>query len=101
MSRYWLDSILKHDNIALRFPPQEQIDRVALLDVKPKPDVVTRVYMLFQGIESTELDKWTDAQSRAKDGVAFWREVTGVEDEDRQTDSGLFRVLEWGGMEIK
>ena len=37
---------------------------------------------------------------RAGDDVGFWRDVVGVESSERQKDQTLFRVLEWGGMEI-
>jgi len=56
--------------------------------------------MLFQKVDSSQLDLWADAVKRAGDDVEFWREIVGVGSKDRQEDKNLFRVLEWGGMEI-
>lgn len=99
MPSYWLPSILKHSHIALRFLPQRDYEQAAKLSVKPAPDVVTRVFMLFRGVKDAELDDWSDAAARAGDSVDFWRDVVGV-DLDAALDNSLFRVLEWGGMEL-
>lgn len=56
--------------------------------------------MLFQKIDIGQLDLWANASKRAEDDVEFWRAVVGVDDKGRQDDKNLFRVLEWGGMEI-
>ncbi|KAK4687810.1 hypothetical protein P7C73_g2300, partial [Tremellales sp. Uapishka_1] len=96
---YWLPSILKHKYVALRFLPQTVYEPACPLDITPEPDVMTRVFMLFRGIDS--LDPWEEANKRAMDGIIDWRAVVGVADEARQNDTQLFRVLEWGGMEIK
>ena len=74
--------------------------QAAPLDTSPQPDIVTRVFMLFQKVDSSQLDLWADAVKRAGDDVEFWREIVGVGSKDRQEDKNLFRVLEWGGMEI-
>lgn len=70
--------------------------------VLPAPDVVTRVFMLFRGVAPGDLGLWTQAAERAaaEDGATFWAQVVGV-DAARASDRGLFRVLEWGGMEVK
>jgi len=70
--------------------------------VSPVPDVVTRVFMLFRGVAKDDLGLWCQAAARAtaEDGATFWAQVVGV-DTVRAWDGGLFRVLEWGGMEIK
>ena len=70
--------------------------------VSPAPDVVTRVFMLFRGVAADDLGLWEQAAARAiaEDGPTFWAQVVGV-DLVRASDRGLFRVLEWGGMEIK
>lgn len=91
--------LLKHQHVALRFVPQVAYETSAPLDVSPKPDIVTRVFMLFQGINETELPSWSEAEERAKDDVSFWNAVVGI-DEVKQKDETLFRVLEWGGMEV-
>jgi hypothetical protein len=72
----------------------------APLDISPRPDIVTRVFMLFQKVDIDQLDSWADAVSKTKEDVGFWRDVVGVESKDQQEDGSLFRVLEWGGMEI-
>ncbi|KAK0219256.1 hypothetical protein IW262DRAFT_1448992 [Armillaria fumosa] len=97
---YWLPSILKHDFVALRFLPQASYEHAAPLDVEPKPDVVTRVFMLFKRVCEDELDEWEGALSRASKSVEVWKGVVGAE-YDMAKDEALFRVLEWGGMEVK
>ncbi|VDB94114.1 unnamed protein product [Peniophora sp. CBMAI 1063] len=96
---YWLPSILKHSYVALRFLPQEEYEQAAELTVKPTPDVVTRVFMLFRGVKESQLADWELARARASEDAAFWRDVVGV-DLSAALDDTLFRVLEWGGMEV-
>ncbi|TFK53741.1 hypothetical protein OE88DRAFT_1626659 [Heliocybe sulcata] len=96
---YWLPSLLKHSHVALRFLRQEAYERAAPLDVVPAPDVVTRVFMLFKGIDQESLRDWSAAQDKAKEDVQWWRDIVGV-DLDKAGDGKLFRVLEWGGMEV-
>jgi hypothetical protein len=96
---YWLPSILKHEHIALRFVPQLAYERAASLGISPQPDVVTRVFMLFRGISKEHLENWSNAQMQAEKDVAWWVDVVGV-DLARAGDMALFRVLEWGGMEV-
>lgn len=55
--------------------------------------------MIFRGVAEEELQGWTAANSRASEDVAHWRKVVGV-DLERALDTNLFRVLEWGGMEV-
>jgi hypothetical protein len=100
--RYWLPSLLKHEYIALRFITQSSYEKAAQMRVSPTPDVVTRVFMLFRGVHSDDVVLWAPAASRAAadDGATFWSNVVGV-DALRASDPTLFRVLEWGGMEIE
>ncbi|KAJ6470701.1 hypothetical protein DFH09DRAFT_1477427 [Mycena vulgaris] len=92
---YWLPALLKHTRVALRFVPQAAYERAARLDIVPAPDVVTRVFMLFKGVAAEDVGAWpTGAEDPAR-----WRAVVGV-DVERAQDAGLFRVLEWGGMEV-
>ncbi|KAG6917025.1 hypothetical protein DXG01_004151 [Tephrocybe rancida] len=86
-----------HKYIALRFMPQAEYSRIAPLDISPKPDVVTRVFMLFQGVRN--LDAWPSAQKRARNAVKQWAHIVGV-DTAAAFDKDLSRVLEWGAMEI-
>ncbi|KAG9020743.1 hypothetical protein FS837_007912, partial [Tulasnella sp. UAMH 9824] len=95
---YWLPSFLEHEYIALRFIPQVDYEASAPLLVEPKPDVVTRVLMLFQGIMAAQLAEWEEARERSLADVSMWKGIVGTEDA-RQRDESLFRVLEWGGME--
>jgi hypothetical protein len=67
--------------------------------------------MLFKGIAESELSQWENARMRAKavdgDGatgrssweVDWWQDVVGV-DIERALDTYMYRVLEWGGMEV-
>ncbi|KAG1851689.1 hypothetical protein F4604DRAFT_1959187 [Suillus subluteus] len=96
---YWLPDILKHEYIALRFVPQSAYERAASLNISPQPDMVTRVFMLFRGIPKEHLANWANAQMQAEKDVAWWVDVVGV-DLARAGDMALFRVLEWGGMEV-
>ncbi|KAG2746392.1 hypothetical protein P692DRAFT_201867792 [Suillus brevipes Sb2] len=96
---HWLPSFLKHEYIALRFVPQAAYERAASLSISPQPDVVTRVSMLFKGIRKEHLGDWANAQIQAERDVGWWVDVVGV-DPARAGDATLFRVLEWGGMEL-
>jgi hypothetical protein len=71
----------------------------APLSVDPKPDVVTRIFMIFTGVADEDRFKWVSANLRAREDVAWWKNAVGIE-ETRMKDQRLFRVLEWGGMEI-
>ena len=64
------------------------------------PDIVTRVFMLHQKVDKTDLHLWGTAIKKADEDVKFWRKVIGVAEREIQEDKSLFRVLEWGGMEI-
>ena len=72
--------------------------------ILPVPDVVTRVFMLFRGVAPSDLGFWEQAAARATSaedgGATFWAQVVDV-DSVRASDRALFRVLEWGGMEVK
>lgn len=83
----------------MRFVPQAAYERAAPLDIVPAPDIVTRVFMLYKGVEENALLDWSSARARAADDVAWWKDVVGV-NVDRARDARLFRVLEWGGMEV-
>ncbi|KAK0184738.1 hypothetical protein F5146DRAFT_1144849 [Armillaria mellea] len=96
---YWLPEILEHDYVALRFLPQASYEHAAPLEVEPKPDVVTRVFMLFTRVCEDELVEWEGALTRAFENVDIWKGIVGV-DGHKAKDNGLFRVLEWGGMEV-
>ncbi|KAL0065789.1 hypothetical protein AAF712_007277 [Marasmius tenuissimus] len=96
---YWLPSFLKHKYIALRFLPQVEYEAAAPLDITPTPDVVTRIFMLFRGVKHEVVADWKEAVERAAEDHAFWRDVVNV-DVDTASDESLFRVLEWGGMEV-
>ena len=100
--RYWLPDLLKHEYVALRFLPQASYEQAAKMRVSPAPDIVTRVFMLFRGVAPGDLDFWSRAAARAtaEDGATFWANVVGI-DSARASDPRLFRVLEWGGMEVK
>lgn len=87
--------MLEHENIVLRFLPQRSFEKSAPLTVKPTPDVVTRVFMIFQGVPNKDLKKWSAASSTPKD----WGKLIGV-NLSRASNTNLFRVLKWGGMEV-
>ncbi|RPD59672.1 ubiquitin-domain-containing protein [Lentinus tigrinus ALCF2SS1-6] len=95
---YWLPALSRKPYVALRFLPQATYERAAQLEVTPAPDVVTRVFMLFRGIasEDVESDIWTAARDRV--GEMDWPSVVGVK-QDAWNES-RFRVLDWGAMEV-
>ena len=64
--------------------------------MSPKPDIVTRVFMLFRGVAAEEVDFWAEARERV--GQVDWEAVVGVRPE--AWDKNHFRVLEWGAMEV-
>jgi hypothetical protein len=71
--------------------------------ISPMPDIVTRAFMLFRGVAPGDLGLWEQAATRAaaEDGhPTFWARIVGV-DPVRASNDSLFRVLEWGGMEVK
>ena len=97
---YWLPEMLKHKHIALRFVPQSAYERAAPLKILPAPDIITRVFMLFKGVDEGLLSDWPQARDRAHHSASFWKDVVGTNYE-RSMDESLFRVLEWGGMEVR
>jgi hypothetical protein len=70
------------------------------MNLTSTPDVMTRVFMLFRGVDERELQYWEAAQAKAGEDPGVWRDVVGV-DVDMALDAGLFRVLDWGGMEVE
>ncbi|KAG8901336.1 hypothetical protein FRC00_007827 [Tulasnella sp. 408] len=84
--------------VALKFIPQASFERAAPLDISPRPDVVTRIFMLFQGAKASEVSHWQPAESRASESPELWRPVVGLD--DKEVDANAFRVVEWGGMEV-
>ncbi|KAK0471011.1 hypothetical protein IW261DRAFT_1425528 [Armillaria novae-zelandiae] len=96
---YWLPEILKHNYVALHCLPQASYEHAAPLAVEPKPDIVTRVFMLFTRVCGDELVQWEGALTRAFESVDIWKGVVGVDGHGME-DEGLSRVLGWGGMEV-
>ncbi|KAG9046839.1 hypothetical protein FS837_003547 [Tulasnella sp. UAMH 9824] len=85
---FWLPSILKREHIAFRFIHQYDLNTAAKLQISPTPDVVTRIFMLFQGVPSSELKHWKDGMGQGKESkkgsvAKVWRDVVGVKAEDR------------------
>ncbi|KAF9061949.1 hypothetical protein BDP27DRAFT_1428424 [Rhodocollybia butyracea] len=78
---YWLPSFNKHTHVALHFVSQHMYERAAPLHVVPKPDAVTRVFMLFNGVPESdfEMGLWDNATARVVDGVGGWRDVVGLD----------------------
>ncbi|QRV96151.1 polyubiquitin-C [Ceratobasidium sp. AG-Ba] len=97
---YWLPSLQRHSFIALCFLPQSQYEAAAPMKIEPAPDVVSRVFMVFKGVEKSQLGAWSEAHTRASMNPSMWTDIVGIK-LDMAKDEKLFRVLEWGGMEIK
>ena len=93
--------MLKHKHVVLRFVPQSAYERAAPLKILPAPDIITRVFMLFKGVDECPLlSDWPQARDRAHRSADFWKDVVGINCE-RSMDESLFCVLEWGGMEVR
>jgi hypothetical protein len=60
---------------------------------------MTRVFMLFKGVSVDSLPAWPKALAKSEADVSFWADVVGV-DIEKTLDAKLYRVLEWGGMEV-
>ncbi|KAG8680775.1 hypothetical protein FRC11_002014 [Ceratobasidium sp. 423] len=72
---YWLPNLSKHTHIALRFLPQDQYEASAPLHVIPAPNITTRVFMLFMGVQEVDLGAWKAAQVPAQE----WSRIVGVD----------------------
>lgn len=59
------------------------------LEVMPSPDVVTRVFMIFQGISDEDLSVWLITTAKACEDVAWWRNMISV-DVERAADRDGF-----------
>lgn len=98
---YWLPLMLagKAPSIALRFVSQTNLAKFMTTTIDPIPDVVTRVFMFWKGVDATTAKgpEWDEARKRAKDPTR-WRSVVDVD--KKADDDTLFRVLQWGGMEV-
>ncbi|BGP52280.1 hypothetical protein JCM10450v2_008251 [Rhodotorula kratochvilovae] len=95
---YWMAHFTRirdaGQQVVFRFVPQAEFARAAELEVEPRPDVVTRAFLLFKGVDAGAASEgWRSAEQ-----VDWVREV-GIE-EEKVRDESLFRVLEWGGMEV-
>jgi hypothetical protein len=55
--------------------------------------------MLFRGVDEENLELWDEAKERTNNAIGVWRKVVGI-DVDKLQDVSLFRVIEWGGMEV-
>ena len=93
---HWIPALSRHSFVALRFLPQSAYERTAELSITPKPDVVTRVFMLFRGVCAEDTDTWSEACSRTD--TVDWAKVVGVK--RGAWDLSRFRALEWGAMEL-
>ena len=93
---------MKHTHVACTFIQQDAYDQAAPLDVQPTPDVVNRIFMVFRGLKEDDYlsAEWEEARVRSEEeDVSFWRRVVGG-DFESAGNAELFRVLEWGGMEV-
>ncbi|KAG8943354.1 hypothetical protein FRC04_002910 [Tulasnella sp. 424] len=95
---FWLPHLLRHQFVALKFISQASFEQAAPLDITPRPDVVTRIFMLFRRVKAGDVEKWQEARDRASESPELWKQAVGVE--ERAADASVFRVVEWGGMEV-
>jgi hypothetical protein len=104
VNRYWLPDMLRHKYVALRFLPQKAYERAAPLSISPLPASITRVFMLWRGLSTEDIEGneniWSDAISKASGmRVKDWVGIVGAAFPPSSVDQKL-RILEWGGMEV-
>ena len=93
---------MEHTHVACTFLQQDAYEQAAPLNVEPTPDVVNRIFMVFRGLKEDDYwsAEWEGARIKSlEEDVSFWRQVVGG-DFEGAGNPGLFRVLEWGGMEV-
>ncbi|GMK59918.1 hypothetical protein CspeluHIS016_0901350 [Cutaneotrichosporon spelunceum] len=93
----WLPGITRHKNIAYRILNKEQLDPSSRLELIPKPQALMRLLILFRGIPDGEMKEWAGRQVGSDMGVD-WRETVGWT--PHLNDEALFRVIEYGAMEV-
>lgn len=96
---YWLPKFMKirdrGQDIAFDFVPQSDFQKVAHLEIEPRPDTVARVFLIFRGAFKQTHGQKTLAELEAID----WSARIGI-DVAGMKSAGTFRALEWGGMEV-
>ncbi|KAJ0364091.1 hypothetical protein COL26b_012634 [Colletotrichum chrysophilum] len=96
---YWLPKFMKirdrGQDIAFDFVPQSDFQKVAHLEIEPRPDTVARVFLIFRGAFKQTHGQKTLAELEAID----WSARIGI-DVAGMKDTSTFRALEWGGMEV-
>jgi hypothetical protein len=77
---YWLPQMQNNKYNLIHFATKEEYDDRIVLDIKPRPDAILRVFMTFKKLENEMMAKPQEIKSFARKG---------------------FTVVEWGGAEIK
>ncbi|KAG8735068.1 hypothetical protein FRC11_003471 [Ceratobasidium sp. 423] len=85
-----------HTEARTSFITLDQYEASAPLHITPAPEIMTRMFMLFMGVQESDLGAWETAWVPAEE----WSRIVGV-DTAKAKDASLFCVLEWGGMEIQ
>ncbi|THH28592.1 hypothetical protein EUX98_g5598 [Antrodiella citrinella] len=100
--RLWIPTFIRYEYIALRFLPQKLYGQAVFLTVRPKPNLIIRIFMLFRGLSGEDIKSWPLAQKRLQDPVTRWQKEVGVSqaDIDRLEDKTIFRILECNGLEV-
>ncbi|BGP04026.1 Proteophosphoglycan 5 [Rhodotorula toruloides ATCC 204091] len=79
--------------LAFRILPQDEYAELSSFVVQPTPDVTTRIFLLYKAIDKDEVKDWTHADE------IDWVEEVDV-DVAAARDESLFRVFEWGSLEV-
>lgn len=77
---YWLPKMIDNDYNLIHFATKEEYNDRAILDIKPTPDSILRVFMVFK-----KLDKV----------------INVIPQKIQPFERSGFSVIEWGGTEIK
>ena len=94
----WLPSINQHKNIAYRILNKSQLDPSWQLDIIPRPQAVLRFVVLFRGIKDADLKEWNGQGLIEVEQGLDWRQTVGYS--ATLGDDKLFRVIEYGAMEV-
>jgi len=94
---YWLPAFHRirdrEQLIKFTFVPQEAYEKAAFIHIGAvsPPKTISRVFMLFSGADSGSEESQTPVD---------WVSHVGL-DQEAMKDTEAFRVLEWGGMEVR
>lgn len=98
--QYWIPALTRIEkagqHVAIQFVSQEVLNRDTPLVIEPKPDVVTRIFMVFKAVPSVK--RLATCTFGRGDPRPRWLDQVNVD--PLAFDRSKYRGLEWGGAEI-